>query len=1135
MRKSIAIMMIVSLLTPLLGGIIQIETANAAPAGTEVKYNLIDDPSDYEYGGLIFSVNKSKNTAPIQITAPAGKVIKSLMIYGLDGEPLRSVKGFTPGSKSFNGTETFQGTRLRVQSLDNGHYGTIYYWDRRSGSNNWNASNEQFSSDSDDCGRPGVPDDEFGLRKFPGCTDNRLESKIPLTNGFFLTQEEDNSPGKFWIPNKAVSPAAGDLDVDYTEIKTRNAIGVTLHDRACTHDPTTSFLGVKYPSEIGDSLSLRYSQSFESFPFDTTGDKQYKDWAAPGARQIWYCAKFEADFYSYTYMYQDKKIYVEYQDEDTPPGGGGDPGGGTGGGSGSCSWTIASPSQGSSPQTSYMNPNATGVIRADNRGNERFNVLQGIPTSETLYANVFANNYIFQHTFANMSGKVNYSCSVDVTYVLNWKVKQPDKCDAEGNCTPQPDKPMTETTTRTYTFTLQRDYSYWEIKNIEVYGIDRASVSNYALPSGGTVFLYPTGYSAPTLSTTHSSSASDHVRPKNTGTISYNPPAINGGYSKPSPPNDQSKLKSMAESQTGDPDVRNDTVTFNGSTIMNGNWTTKTGPTPGKIPAPSTIGANVLYSSGLNISSSLTNANNTPSSGTIYYDIVPGYVNGGSDKQFSINGINTVTVHTPVVNYSSVSNDSAHNQKTVPTAGRSALILDRPFTVTIPTSGQHQNYLNYGNRDYAKWTRDRQVRFEFGVLTAPNDNSTYIPPGTWISFPAGQATRTFYLPVWVDEGYYNIYTRTIAENAPSSFTTETDANMNLQNHVATRTLPVEVIGRIYDFRVTDIADFNWETVFRTAQGSSNPRGNYYPVGENGIDGAPNGRVFPYELPIRRGSHPAQGYKNVAVKMGYHFKFDVKTKGNMFGTYDSVRVVPRFYFVDMNGNRQEVDLYYHTENQKFIRIGSAADLQKRYVTLDARLRNVPQSTISNTAGTLYDLFASSSGWSMSRSQYITDYLAAAKKGTVTGGYDVNLLTAPLRTFIGGYDVPSGVSSARKNAAVQQWYGEYSIPAQTYVVPKGTNLAEYGRKNKLDEKAPIFLKKGFIIVNFDLMTIRNGNLNSPHLQYINTGISAANQWRREGFNHQFTDPYGLTVNLIDGDVILYHADKSSNDDLGAGGTH
>lgn len=132
-----------------------------------------------------------------------------------------------------------------------------------------------------------------------------------------------------------------------------------------------------------------------------------------------------------------------------------------------------------------------------------------------------------------------------------------------------------------------------------------------------------------------------------------------------------------------------------------------------------------------------------------------------------------------------------------------------------------------------------------------------------------------------------------------------------------------------------------------------------------------------------------------------------------------------------------------------------------------------------------------------------------------------------------NAPSGVNAARANASVQRWFGEYSLPAAPYVVPKGFNLAEYGRTNRLDDKSPIFLKDGYIIVNFNIETIRNRDLNNPHLQYIYAPLN--NQWQMEGFQRNFTDPYGATFQLKDGDIVFYHANVSSYDDFGTGGTH
>lgn len=782
------------------------------------------------------------------------------------------------------------------------------------------------------------------------------------------------------------------------------------------------------------------------------------------------------------------------------------------------------PVKGTVRRAQVMDPAATGVIQADPRGVERFDVLKGIPTLESLYVNASSKAYLYKNEFADMSGTCKYPIRVTKTYTLKWTERVPGPPDSDGNPTTIT-VPRSDTQTVTKNYMIERRYRYWVIDNLEVYGIQKATFNNYALPSG-TVTVQPAGYSPPSISAAHMDALESHITHPVYSDVTLPGQTINGGSSRPSVPDED--WTGEAEKAIGKIRVKNDSLVFNGTTVMDNRTVEEQAPAPGQIPSPSVIGPDVLYGKGYLIEPSKTNKANQPSSGTIDYSLVKG-INGGEDPSFPIHGLNPVTVHTPVVNYATVSDDRAHNQKTTPSAGRSALILDRPFTVTIPTEGQHRSIPGYGNRDYAKYTKEKQVWFPFDVYSG--DKSKFYPKETWISIPVSQETATFFLPVWVDEGNYDVLFRTFAENSPQTgFGTEMNANLDVSNHVATQVVPVEVIGRLYDFRITDIADYNWETVFRTQKGGATPTGNAYWVGTKDIDGAPRGNQPPFVLPVRQGSHPDPGKKNVAVKTGYHVKFEVKTKGNMFGAGDGIRITPKFYFVDRQGrNRLEVDLYYHSGNNRFIRIGSADDAERRYVTLDDRLRNVPRQELINTASSIWSL----TGAGGNKQSYIDQYLKNAKKPTYVGGYDVMLLPPQLRTFMGSMNVPSGVDAARANASVQRWYGEYSLPAAVYVVPKGTNLAEYGRTHRLDDQSPIFLWDGYIIVNFNIETIQNKDLDHPHLQYIYGPLN--NQWQMEGFQRSFTDPYGVTFQLKDGDIVFYHANLSSYDDFGTGGTH
>ncbi|KJD44991.1 DUF5704 domain-containing protein [Paenibacillus terrae] len=768
------------------------------------------------------------------------------------------------------------------------------------------------------------------------------------------------------------------------------------------------------------------------------------------------------------------------------------------------------PTPSGSQSDKYLDPMASGVIKADQRGASRFDVAKGIPTSESLYGNVLARNYLFQNTFQQMKGECTYNVKLKRTYDLEWE----DINDTRHM-----------KVVEYYKYEIVKPYSYWAIDNLEVYGIKNAQLRNYALP-GGSITIPPRNYTPPSV---ESATNGKYYPAPSPGIIDGGSLYIYGGKSMPKVPNEQRSLEPVAQKATPDVEVENDTVKFNGQTIMDHQRVKEKGPTPGKIPEPVKIGPDTLYSPGHVIEKHKTNKPDTPSSGDITYTILKGNINGGADKILPIQGINTVTVHTPVVNLSSVSDDAAHNQKTQPTKGRSALILERPFCVTISTAGPHLNIPGYGDREYAKYVRTKQVRFPFDVYD--KGKTQFYPHGTWIDIPVRQLDTDFYLPVWVDEGNYTVEFRTIAENAPDGFTEQRHANTDIAHHVANDVVEIEVIGRMYDFHITDIADYHWERVFRQRKGSPVHSGLSYWTGLGNIDGLPRGNQEPFTLPVRPGSHPHGGYQNVAIKTGYHFKFDLKTKGNMFSAKDGIRITPSFYWVSKDGRqREEVELYTHAGSRKFIRLGSAEDREKRYVILNERLRNVPTEEMQDTAAYQYKHELSEAQRSQSTlERYVSLYAQRITRSkTWIGRYDWLVLPAAVRTLIGPKtDLPDGVDVDRANASIQRWYGEYSLPADVYVVPKGTDLREESRRRELNEHASIFKKTGYIIVNFNLESLRQGDTERPHLQYINGPL--LNQWQLEGYRREVKDPYGQPFHLQDGDAVFYHADQSSRDDF------
>ncbi|MDQ0271222.1 DUF5704 domain-containing protein [Cytobacillus purgationiresistens] len=779
----------------------------------------------------------------------------------------------------------------------------------------------------------------------------------------------------------------------------------------------------------------------------------------------------------------------------------------------SCPYDISNPSNGQSLNSEKMKPTPTGKISAKGE----FDLLQGIPTSEFLKVDSLTDEYLYNQKFQQKTGKVSFKVDIVQGYELKW-TETIEVNDQYGNPTT-----ITENRSRIAyvqkNYPIERAYTYWQIEALEIFKLTNSQFKNYALPDELVKVPYDKNVDADSK---HSSDVKMHVTPADCKPEELKIKTINAGNSEPTIPDED--LKPAAEKNVGKNKVKNDKVTFQGVTVMNDATVDEIGPTPASIPNPRMV---ALEKDELQISNTKLNRDKAQSTGLVLYDEILNVNAQGGEKEFPMQ-LNHVTVHTPVVIYSEVSDDKTHNQRTKPDNSRKAVILDRPFTIQMPTYGAHLNIPGYGTRDYAKYTNKKEVRFPFDVYRSSNGaKTTFIPANTWVDIPVSETETAFYLPVWVNEGNYEVLYRTIAINSPASnFTTEGNANRNLQNHVATDIVPVNVIGRLYDFRISDIADFAWESVFRSRKNDPRHTGNYYWVGDKGIDGAMRGNSAPYMLPIMPGKNPY--FSNVSVKTGYHFKFDLKTKGNMFSEGDGIRITPTFFFIDKSGkNRTEVDLYYSTKDKPFIKVGSAEDTLKRTVTLDDRLRNVPQSSIIQTADFAFDNYSNVN--TTVKNRFIQQYLKEAKQETWIGSLDWMVLPYKLKTHIGPTDISnsSSVSSLRASASIQQWHGEYSLPADVKVVKKGIDLAEYGRKNRITSHSPIYLSDGYIVVNFNIETIRNQDLSNPHLQYINAPLR--NQWRSEGYSKKVNDSENNQFDLLDGDVVFYHADQSSHDDF------
>lgn len=776
-------------------------------------------------------------------------------------------------------------------------------------------------------------------------------------------------------------------------------------------------------------------------------------------------------------------------------------------------------------EVEFEEPEPSAVIKADTRGNELFDVKDGIPSSENLYVNVFTTDYLISYRFVKKVGIKKVPVNVEKTYTLKWdkEVTTKDPDTGEDKITYEE---QSSTKTVNKTVDLERAYGYWVIDQLDVFALTSAEVKNGAL-QGDSITIDAKGVTLPEIQYKVDKELDKHVfLPQNLkDKYVLTPGEIIGTTSKPDVPDED--LSVYVNADVGELIVKNDKLVYNNKTIMTDEETEKEGETPSDLEKGKTIGEDVLYKFGLTIP--FDKANDIyESKGTIKYAsaIHIGKANEVKELVYDIGDINSVTVHTPTVCDAKITDLKAYNQKVTPDTSRASLILDKTFKIQLPTYGDHNDYLGYGTRDYSKYIETREVKFPFDVYSG----TKYVAAGTWITINADETS--YYLPTWVPEGQYTIEFRAPSINSSAnSDNSEMYANYSISNYVAVDTIDVDVSGRIYGLTMYDITDYPiWQDVFRNKD-SLTLTGTNYTVGVNDQNGLATGRLAKYTFPLVNGSHPT--YQTVgAVKLGYCTRFNFTTIGDLYKD-DQVKIVPKFYYVDAKGqNRQEVDLYYtetfEGKRNYMVKVGSDKDkLNTKSYMLGDKYWQVPDIEIASTS-------------------YVTgkstkDVSAQMDKLFTFG--QMNMSTA-FRTFCGTSNytptktIPSTVDPKKVIQSVQKWYGEYYLPSDVHVLTKGYDLNTYIKDNgAIDFKEDIWLKNGYIIVNFDIVTYQEGKAGG-HLSYINKENALqgyCNMWRMEGSQLVKTDNVGNTFEFKYGDYLMYYTDKSAAQDYISGGTH
>lgn len=758
-----------------------------------------------------------------------------------------------------------------------------------------------------------------------------------------------------------------------------------------------------------------------------------------------------------------------------PSGGGGS--GGSGGGSGS-----GGSSGGSSNTVDYLTPiGQNGVIAADTRGAEKFDVSQGIPVTEDEYTCVISQRYLVKYTIKSNTGTTQHTASC---------------------MQPTPKGPVTNT------WVESRTYRYYTVSDLQIYDLDHAVIENYSF-NGNKVRLDPIGHRQVTYSLNRTGGVKEY--PKQLGNCG-------------------------AVTQYK---VQNDTLVIDGHTVLSagsGNNSHESGPST--LARPSNISNTVLFRSGLTIPMEKLNGVHE-SDGTVVYRKVVG--SGSQTLEFKV-PVNSVTIHTPVVTYPKVSDEKKWNQMVNPDKSVTSLVLGRPFRVTVPSTGQHRNIRGYGNRDYKKYIRQREVAFTFGVRIGPKSSGKYVKPGTWIVLD-NNGIGDFYVPHWVKEGYHSVKCRTIAVNREGyGNDDEKKANIQLENYVSYDSVKVQISGRLFAFRVYDVTDYPmWQRVFRnkdwTMTGKQYLPG-YFDRNKNRV--RDNNSKF--VLPIMECSNP---YGLNTVPLGYSVRYKVNSMGNYEDKNSTVRVTVDWWYVPKApyGKVQTVpprpvpvDVYYD----------STLDLYKDGGYRSQYVKLVPISSNLNKMN--------KESWTFGKEEYgvnpkelrDTERVYNMQRGAM--GLKTQLMTKygdheipwKLRTFIGttAY-LPQSIDWRLAKMRAQTWHYEIRLPSEIHVCDKGFDIKQYarthGRKDgMIDFKEPFWKnKQGFLIATVGVAVYKDGK---PWIQYQNKAnepFGYANMWKIEGHRTTGKDCDGNVFQFPENAVVMFDMNQSAKKDYSSGG--
>lgn len=327
-----------------------------------------------------------------------------------------------------------------------------------------------------------------------------------------------------------------------------------------------------------------------------------------------------------------------------------------------------------------------------------------------------------------------------------------------------------------------------------------------------------------------------------------------------------------------------------------------------------------------------------------------------------------------------------------------------------------------------------------------------------------------------------------------------------------------VTGRISNFQIIDVTDYPaWQSVFRIDKTNQKYQtalcGTAYRSGvcnEFGFTGDWGTR---YTKPVVGVSNPTNK-SNGTIGLGYKFRYKITTVGPYYNSGDKITIKPVFYFMNDKGeylqengtwstsveHRKPVDVYYsetvNGKKQNLVKVGSDADKNNRKSLnlLDDAWQTSPEAawqvnkdridltnaTLKNDrVGTTEDQYQFGEiQMTPSMRLLVGDTHVSAHRGKEFAKQEDTEFDFNSMVYADLKDMESDpakreqyrtllkyVNSDKVLKSVQEWYGEYYLPSETYASIASWDTIKSEISQGFDGTEDCWLKGGRLVIAFN----------------------------------------------------------------------